>query len=66
MLAGISVNEVIEIIKSRKWQASLSKVIETLDYFGFLHKKPIYTKGRNINMPKCCIVNLEAKRKVTL
>jgi len=63
MLAGISVDEVIKIMKSTKWQASISKVIETLDYFGFLHKKPIYTKGRRVNLPKCCIINVRGKNK---
>lgn len=63
MLAGLSVDEVIEIMKSRKWKAGLSKVIETLDYFGVLHKKPTYTKGRKINFPKCCIVNVRGENK---
>jgi hypothetical protein len=31
MLAGISVEEVIKIMGSNKWQASISKVLETLD-----------------------------------
>jgi hypothetical protein len=63
MLAGISVDEVIKIMKSTKWQVSLSKVIETLDYFGFTHKKPIYTKGRKVELPKCCIVNVRGESK---
>lgn len=63
MLAGISVDEVIKIMKSTKWQASLSKVIESLDYFGLLHKKPVYIKGRKVNLPKCCIVNVKGENK---
>lgn len=58
MLAGISVEEVIKIMKSKKWQASISKVLETLDYFGFSHKPPIYTRGKKMSLPKCCIVNV--------
>lgn len=58
MLAGISVEEVIKIMKSTKWQASISKVLETLDYFGFSYKKPVYTHGQKVDFPKCCIINV--------
>ena len=63
MLAGISVDEVIKIMKSKRWQASMSKIIETLDYFGFIHKKLIYTKGKKVILPKCCILNVRGKDK---
>jgi hypothetical protein len=63
MLAGISVDEVIKIMKSSKHQASISKVIETLDYFGFSHEKPVYTKGKNVELPKCCIINVRGENK---
>ncbi len=58
MLAGISVEEVTKIMKSTKWQASMSKVLETLDYFGFSYKKPVYTHGQKVDFPKCCIINV--------
>lgn len=57
MLAGISVDEVIKIMKSKKWQASISKVIECIDYFGFCQEEPVYTHGENTEFPKCCIIN---------
>ncbi len=63
MLAGISIDEAIMVMKSTRWQASMTKVIETLDYFGFSFEKPIYTKGRNVNLPKCCIVNVRGDNK---
>lgn len=63
MLAGISVAEVIKIMKSKKWQASISKVLETLDYFGFSYKPPIYTHGKKTNLPKCCIVSVRGNDK---
>lgn len=63
MLAGISVEEVIKIMKSTKWQASISKVLETLDYFGFSYKKPVYTHGRKPEFPKCCIINSRGTEK---
>ena len=37
MLSGVSVEEVVQVMKSKKWQASISKVIETLDYYGIAH-----------------------------
>lgn len=58
MLAGISVGEVINIMGSKKWQGSISKVLETLDYFGFSHKPAVYTHGEKTGLPKCCIVNV--------
>lgn len=60
MLAGISIDEVIKIMESKRWQASISKVLETLDYFGFSYKKPVYTHGKEVNFPKCCIVNVRS------
>lgn len=63
MLAGISVDEVIKIMKSTKWQASMSKVLETLDYFGLTYKKPIYTQGQKVEFPKCCIINIRGDKK---
>ena len=63
MLAGISVDEVIKITKSTKWQASISKVLETLDYFGFLYEKPVYTYGKKIKLPRCCLINARGSEK---
>lgn len=57
MLAGISVDEVIKIMRTTKWQASISKVLETLDYFGFTYKNPVYIHGNKVTFPKCCIIN---------
>jgi len=63
MLAGISVEEVIKIMKSTKWQASISKVLETLDYFGFSYKKLVYIRGQKTEFPKCCIINVRGTGK---
>jgi hypothetical protein len=59
MLAGISVEEVIKLMKSTKWQASIGKILETLDYLGFSYKKPVYTHGQKAEFPKCCIINVK-------
>lgn len=63
MLAGISVDEVIKIMKSTKWQASISKVLETLEYFGFSYEKPVYTHGKKTDFPRCCLINAKGSEK---
>ncbi|MGF7059130.1 DUF1905 domain-containing protein [Brassicibacter mesophilus] len=58
MLAGVPIEEVISLMKSKKWQASLSKVIEALDYYGIAHSdKMVYNCKKNKKLPKCCIIN---------
>ena len=59
MLTGVSVDEVMKVMKSNnKWQVSLSKVIEALDYYGISHAdKFICTRGKAFQPPKCCIIN---------
>jgi hypothetical protein len=59
MLAGLSVEEVTRIMKCTQWQASIGKVLETLDYFGFSYKKPVYSHGVKADFPKCCIINVK-------
>lgn len=63
MLAGISVDDVLKIMKSTKWQASISKVLETLDYLGIIYYKAVYTHGKKIDFPKCCILNVRGDKK---
>lgn len=64
MLTGLSIEEIIDIMHARAWQCSFSKIIETLDYFGILHDNKItYTRGKEILLPTCCIVNVKDKQK---
>lgn len=57
MLAGVSLNEVINLMKSK---CSLSKVIEALDYYGISHSdKMIYKLKQDDELPKCCIINIK-------
>lgn len=64
MLTGLSVDEIVEIMQAGAWQCSFSKLIETLDYFGISHEgKIIYTKGREVTLPDCCIVNVKSEQK---
>lgn len=60
MLTGLSVDEVVDVMQAKAWQCSLSKLLETLDYYGISHSdKIIYTKGKEFVPPKCCIVNVK-------
>lgn len=58
MLAGISIQETINLMNSKKCQASFSKFIETLDYLGIGHSaKMVYKVDENYKKLKCCIIN---------
>lgn len=58
MLAGVSLEEVVNVMKSKRWQGSLSKVVETLDYYGIAHAPKMFYMGNKVNeLPKCCIIN---------
>ncbi|SKC62904.1 DUF1905 domain-containing protein [Maledivibacter halophilus] len=58
MLAGVKLEEVIKLMKAKKWQASLSKVIETLDYYGIAHSdKMVYKLKKDQKLPKCSLIN---------
>lgn len=64
MLAGVSVEKIIEITQAKAWQCSFSKLIETLDYFGIAHAdKVTYTKGKTFVLPACCILNVKDEPK---
>lgn len=57
MLAGISLEETINVMHCSEWQATMGKMIEALDYFGIGHDEQIiYTVGRAATLPKCCII----------
>ena len=55
MLTGLSLDEIIKLMGK---QSSMSKVIESLNYYGIDHApKMMYTIKRDAKLPKCCIVN---------
>lgn len=57
MLAGITLDEACEIMHCREWQASMGKIVETLDYLYIPHTNVIYyTKGEIVTLPKCAII----------
>lgn len=58
MLAGITLDEVINIMHCNEWQATIAKMINALNYFGFEHSEEIvYTCGEpGVTLPKCAII----------
>ncbi len=58
MLAGISLDDTINIMHCGEWQATMDKIINALNYFGIDHSEEIiYTNGRaDVTLPKCCII----------
>ena len=57
MLAGITLDEACEIMHCREWQASMGKIIDTLDFLYISHSNEInYTQGEVVTLPKCAIL----------
>lgn len=57
MLAGNTIAEVITVMDCREWQATMGRMISALNYYGIDHSDVInYTEGRDIVLPKCCIL----------
>ncbi|MCR5654561.1 MAG: DUF1905 domain-containing protein [Lachnospiraceae bacterium] len=57
MLAGITIEEAGNIMHCREWQANMAKIVPSLDYVGIRHAgKIVYTNGKPVKLPKCCII----------
>ncbi len=57
MLAGVTIAEVITVMDCREWQATMGRMISALNYYGIDHSDVImYTEGRDVTLPKCCIL----------
>lgn len=57
MLAGITLDEAINIMHCGEWQATMNKIINTLNYFGIDHSEDIvYTMGKDVELPKCAVI----------
>ncbi len=56
MLAGLPLSDVIALMG--KGKASWSKILEALDYYGIAYDpKTVYFRGKQTELPPCCIVN---------
>lgn len=57
MLAGVTIQDVIEVMDCREWQGTMGRVISALNYYGIAHSDIIYyTEGAETVLPKCCIM----------
>ena len=57
MLAGVTIEEASNIMHCREWQANMGKIVPSLDYVGIRHSgRIIYTRGKDVQLPKCCII----------
>ena len=58
MLAGITLEDAINVMHCGEWQATMDKIINALNYFGIDHSEEIiYTNGREgVTLPKCCVI----------
>lgn len=58
MLAGITLDETINIMHCNEWQATILKIINALNYFGIEHSEElVYTMGRtDVKLPKCAVI----------
>lgn len=58
MLAGITLDEAINIMHCGEWQATMNRIVNALNYFGIDHSEEIiYTNGKpDVTLPKCCII----------
>jgi len=57
MLAGVTIDDVSKVTDCREWQATMGRVISALNYYGIYHSDIIvYTNGKDIALPKCCIM----------
>lgn len=57
MLAGVTIAEVISVMSCQEWQATMSRMISALNYYGLNHSDIIvFTEGKGVTLPKCCIM----------
>lgn len=57
MIAGVTIEEASNIMHCREWQANMAKIVSSLDYVGIRHANQIiYTRGKDVELPKCCII----------
>lgn len=58
MLAGVTIEEVVNVLNCREWQGTMGKLISALDYYGIDHPKTIVYSNfaENVKLPKCCLM----------
>ncbi len=58
MLAGVTIQDVVDVMECREWQGTMARVISALNYYGIEHSEIIYyTQGAlDAVLPECCIM----------
>lgn len=57
MLTGVTVAEVCTTMGCREWQATMSRMVSALNYYGIDHSGVIvYTEGEPTTLPRCAIL----------
>lgn len=57
MLAGVTIKDVGTVMDCREWQATMGHMISALNYYGIAHSDIItFTQGKEVVLPKCCIM----------
>ncbi len=57
MLAGVSIQEVMDVMECREWQGTMGRMVSALNYYGIDHSEIIYyPEGEAVTLPKCCIM----------
>lgn len=56
MLAGVSIQDVCNVMNCREWQATMGKLISALNYYGIDHSDIIVYSNENVQLPKCALM----------
>ena len=58
MLAGVSIQDVCDVMNCREWQATMGKLISALNYYGIDHSDIIVysSESENVKLPKCALM----------
>ncbi len=60
MLTGETIEDICERMQARAFQGSISKMLDTLDYYGIQHGKLVYKFDK---LPNICIINTRIGRR---
>ena len=58
MLAGVSIQDVCDVMNCREWQATMGKLISALNYYGIDHSDIIVysNESEEVKLPKCALM----------
>ncbi len=58
MLAGVSIQDVCDVMNCQEWQATMGKLISALNYYGIGHSDIIVysTESEEVKLPKCALM----------